>query len=329
MSSAGTLKSKNKIFKSVIIGAGKIGCFYDRPQDRHRCSTHAHAYYNCARVSLEGIFDLDKSRAVKAARVWQTKAYEGLAEMFLKAKPDIVSITVPAACHRPIFEKVLKHKPRLVFMEKPLADNLKDAAFIVKQAQKNSIELVVNYQRQWMKELIHIQQKYRKAEFGNFISGAVYYNKGFLNNGSHFLHLMISLFGDMKGACVIDKRIDYSDSDPTLDAVVKFGGGRVYFIGLDSRRYSIAEADLFFEKCRITIKDFGRVIITYSLARDAYYPQEKVLRPLKPLKTSLSLLEDALVNIVGILDGVELPVVSGNDALRTQKALTEILKKVR
>lgn len=322
-------RSKNKIFKSVIIGAGKIGCFYDSPQDKKRCSTHAHAYYNSARISLEGIFDSDKSKAAEAAKIWRTKAYGDLDEMFLKVKPDIVSITVPPKHHYRVFKEILKYHPGLVFMEKPLADNLGDSIRIVKQAQESSIKLAVNYQRQWMKELIQIQQKYRSKEFGRFISGSVYYNKGFLNNGSHFLHLMISLFGDMKGAFVISKKVDYSREDPTLDIVVEFNDGRVYFVGLDSRCYSIAEVELFFEKCRVTIKDFGRVIVSYGLTRDPYYPGEKVLRPLKPLRSSLSLLEDVVSNLIDVLDGKVLPVVSGKDALRTQKALAEITAKTR
>lgn len=322
-------KSKRKIFKAVIIGAGRVGCFYDRPQDMHRCSTHAHAYYNSRSISLAGIFDINKNKAFEAAEIWKTKAYESLTGMLSEVKPDIVSITVPPKQHYRVFAEVSNYKPRLVFMEKPLADSLGDAVKIVQEAQNRSIKLVVNYQRQWMKEVADILKKYRDGGFGKFLSGTVYYNKGLRNNGAHFLQLMISLLGAVTGARVLGKRADYSREDPTLDAAIDFREGRVYFIGLNNKYYSVAEAELFFEKGRVSIRDFGRLIIESGIGQDTYYPEERILKIQRSKKTSLSLLKDVMANLIGVLQDKAEPAVSGRDALNTEKALAKIAKKVR
>jgi len=326
----GNISSYKKItFSAVIIGAGRIGCFYDRPEDSRRCSTHAHAYYNSERISLDGICDIDKNKALKAAKIWKTKAYGSSREMLSEIKPNIVSIAVPTEYHYRVFKEVLNYKPELIFMEKPLAANLKDSVRMVKEAERRPVILVVNYQRQWMREIIELQKKYKSGKFGNFISGVVYYNKGFRRNGSHLLHLMISLLGDVVKAKILGKKIDYSRKDPTLDIVIEFRNGRVYFVGLDKKCYGISEIDLFFERGRVAFQDFGRGIINYDVGYDSYYPEEKVLRPRNSARTSLSLLEDVAANLVEVLENKARPLVSGRDALDTEKALTKIIDKIK
>jgi predicted dehydrogenase len=321
-------RSKEKIFKAVIIGAGKISCFYDRPQDTRRCATHAHAYYNSDRISLEGIFDIDKNKALRAARIWETRAYKSMGKMLSVVRPDIVSITVPTEFHYPVFKEVLKYEPGLIFMEKPLTLRLEDSVRIVEEAEKKSIIVAVNYQRQWMKEIIRIQERFISGGYGNFLSAVVYYNRGLRNNGSHFLHLLISFLGDAVDIEVLGKRIDYSRDDPTLDFAIRFKKGRAYFVGLDKRYYGIGEIDLFFENGRITFRDFSRNMVRYMITHDRYYSEEKVLRPQNPVTTSPALLEDVVANLADALENKARLLVRGTDALKTEIILAKIMENV-
>ena len=62
------------IFKSIIIGSGNIGAFYDNPKSEN-ILTHAHAYSKHPNTKFAVFIDSDISKAQKATEIWGGNYY--------------------------------------------------------------------------------------------------------------------------------------------------------------------------------------------------------------------------------------------------------------
>ena len=59
---------KKACYKALIVGAGKMGAFFDEPGSDN-IFTHAHAYNNHPGFELSGFVDIDGKRARRASRL--------------------------------------------------------------------------------------------------------------------------------------------------------------------------------------------------------------------------------------------------------------------
>src|SRR5437660_6231330 len=131
--------------RALVIGAGRIGARYDSPDSKGVLS-HCGAYSRCADTDLVGVVDSDPRRAESAAKVWKTYPYASVAQAIVQANPEIVSVCVPPELHLPIVQQVVEGTaPGYVFLEKPIAKELKDARTIA--ALLKDIPCTVNYLR--------------------------------------------------------------------------------------------------------------------------------------------------------------------------------------
>jgi predicted dehydrogenase len=59
-----------------------------------------------------------------------------------------------------------------------------------KLCQDNDIQLIVNYMRNSLPDSIEIKSKIDSGEYAGHVKGMVWYAKGLIHNGSHFLNLL-------------------------------------------------------------------------------------------------------------------------------------------
>ncbi len=122
---------KNRQIKAAVIGVGQMGVH------------HARIYSRMANVDLVGISDIDEERGNWVASRFNTKYFND-AETLLKKKPDAVTIAVPTSMHRQIADLALDYNANLL-VEKPLADNTKNAWVIIKKAKSKKRVLMVGH----------------------------------------------------------------------------------------------------------------------------------------------------------------------------------------
>jgi len=122
---------KNRQIKAAVIGVGQMGVH------------HARIYSRMAGVDLVGISDIDEERGNWVASRFNTKYFKD-AETLLKKKPDAVTIAVPTSLHREIADMALDYNANLL-VEKPLADNTKNAWAIIKKAKSEKRVLMVGH----------------------------------------------------------------------------------------------------------------------------------------------------------------------------------------
>lgn len=281
------------MYNALIIGAGQIAGGYDSPQSDN-ILTHAHSYLKHSGFNLLGFYDVDFSCAVEMSKKWNCKAFKTLAEV---KNIDVISICTPDEVHFSAIKEALKLSPKLIFLEKPLSNNLDEAKEIL--GISKNIPILVNYSRQFVKEFQELAVKIQDGEFGKYESGTGYYGKGFVHNGSHMINLLNLLVEKISKIDIIDEFADFYEHDPTKNAILTFGSNKKFFMqGVGSKNYTIFELDLVFTKSRIRILQSGEKIEIYEVKNNKKYVGYKNLVLKETINTEInSSMLNAIENI--------------------------------
>lgn len=299
-----------KKYNVVIIGAGKIGAFFDAPQEEN-ILTHANAYYKNEHFRLMGFFDVEKEKAKEAAKRWNVKAYHTLEEAMEEA--EVVSCTVPDQYHYTMLKEIAQFPVKFVFAEKPLTKTIEEADKIVALYKEKNIPLQVNYTRRFLEEFQNIKKNV--DSYGKFMRGTGYYGKGILHNGSHMLDIITFLLGDIKKAKGNRKIFDFDEGDPSVEVELEVKEGIIQIHPIDCRIVTIFELELFFERARIRLLDGGMRMEIYEIQESdtffGYYNYKKI----KEIEVNYgSAFTNAIDNIYDVLEGKETPICPMEDA---------------
>jgi predicted dehydrogenase len=301
------------MYNVLILGAGRISSQYDEPQDA-AVLTHAHAIKLDARFNLLGFYDPDFDKAQQAAEKWGVKAFNALNGL---GPVDVVVVTSPDQFHLESVRQALQLRPRLLFLEKPIAATLADAKEILMAARECPV--LVNFSRRFCSEFQTLARQIESQRFGSFQTGCGYYGKGFVHNGSHMLDLLKLFIGDIQSAVQVCEIHDFYPSDPTRTMHLQFSSGGNFFMqGLPCKEYTHFELDLFFQKARIRIINSGRQIEIYYPKASDTYKEYKYLELVDQVDVNMDhAMVDSYSNIYGFLaEGKQLlaPVDSVFDA---------------
>lgn len=129
------LSDVNREIKAGVIGAGAFG------------RLHAQKYASLPGVKLVGIADADAARAQTLANDFMVTAYPGWRSILPHV--EIVTVAVPARFHGEIGVGCL-NAGKSVFMEKPLAANLREADALVRVAEQRGLVLHTGHQERFV-----------------------------------------------------------------------------------------------------------------------------------------------------------------------------------
>jgi predicted dehydrogenase len=113
-----------------VIGVGRMGEY------------HTRIYAELANVELVGVVDIDKQRARRIAKLYNTKSYDDYKDLL--SKVDGVSVAVPTTLHYELTKELLKNHIH-VLVEKPMTANLQQAKELIKLADQNGCILQVGH----------------------------------------------------------------------------------------------------------------------------------------------------------------------------------------
>lgn len=302
--------------KALIVGAGQIASGFDSPDDAV-VRTHAHAYALHPGFDLVGFYDIDFERCESAAHKWRCRAFRSLSEA---GGVDVVSVCVPDRYHvRTALEVVETVRPRLIFMEKPIAQNRAELEVL----KATGVRFLVNYSRRYSSCFQRLASRIRVNEFGAFRNGSGYYGKGFRHNGSHMLDLLRFLIGEIDRVTELGRIVDWTEDDPSRTVSVGFaGGGELIMQACDSRDYTVFELDLMFEKARVRIVDSGYRMEIFSAKPDDRYAGYVRLMPMENEAVDMDqVMSHAIEHIDRLLanPGLEQPICSLEDGWEAVK----------
>jgi predicted dehydrogenase len=289
----------------LIVGAGKIGAFFDSPQS-DAVLTHAHAFKKHPNFQLVGFVDVDHARAREAAQVWGCRAFSDLDDAFrMHAAIDVVVIATPDTNHSAYVRALFSRSVRLAFVEKPLTNSISDAQALAHECRTHRLPALVNYSRRFVTEFNTLKEEIAAGTFGKFLSGTGYYGKGILHNGSHMINLLRFLIGEVVDFERIDSIADYQGNDESVSAVLRFSDGAPFVLQIiDSRVVTVFELDLFFSKRRIRVKDSGFTIEESRVGGCSRFKGYTVYHEDRSYPTSLGCsLENAVEHIAEFFNG--------------------------
>lgn len=265
-------------FKAAIIGLGRIGQEFDYDQlDDSVIATHASAYFYHPGFDLVAGVDPDLSKRKKFETKYNQPAYAEIKTMMDRHRPDVVSIAVPVNQHLPVFQEIIRFKPKAVICEKPIAPTAAEGRLMQSIAKDHQCALLVNYIRRFEPGSIVLKHMIKEGGVGKIFKGVAWYSKGLLNNGTHFIDLLCCWLGDVKSVEVMQTGRMWDGKDPEPDVCLHFDKASIYVLAGREECYSTGEIDLFGSSGRIHYTEFGRQIEIYKTVPDPVFENYTIL----------------------------------------------------
>ncbi len=139
--------------RAAVVGAGFIGV------------EHAAAYAADPSAELVAIVDSDPVRAAAAAEAHGGRPYGSLSAMLDHARPEVVSVCVPTAAHRPTVEEIAEAGGHIL-LEKPMAPSIADCDAIAAACAAADVTLMLGFTHRFHAELIEARRIVASGELG-------------------------------------------------------------------------------------------------------------------------------------------------------------------
>lgn len=236
-----------KEFRAAIIGLGRIGFEQDAGLTAKYVLSYARAFSLHKGFKLACGFDINRRKLDAFRNKYKVPAYLYKDLKINLKNIDVVVISVPIKDHFRVFKRVVSCcKPRMIIMEKPIASNLRQAKEILLLSRKNKTLLYVNYFRRVDPGINNLKQGIKNKQWGRLRCVNIYYGQGLLNNGSHFIDLIIYLLGIPRSI-----RVSYRRDMDNPNFVFCYKQLCVYFNSSGGLDYHLKEMDFIFEKARV------------------------------------------------------------------------------
>lgn len=314
--------------KVLLIGLGAVGMGYDfDTADASVVSTHAKAFANHEDFELAGGVDPDSAACARFQQRYGSWAGTDLAEGLRTVRPDVVVVASPTQYHAVAVQMALRNaKPKLILCEKPLSYSLQDARAMVAACREAGCLLYVNYLRRVEPGVLEIKRRLQNGAIATPLKGVLWYTKGLLHNGSHFLNLLEFWLGSVEKFSLINTGRAWGEADFEPDVQVKFEAGEVTFLAAREEHFSHHEIQLVAQNGCLRYEQGGAKILWQGAAQDPDFPEYTVLSlPGERIATEGARLQWHVTDHVGAcLRGRPSCLCSGEDALRTLKSLLEM-----
>lgn len=252
------------MYRVLILGCGAIAGGYDRdrPPDAPPL-THAGAFARDMRFALAACVDPDEAARLSFAERWGVERHAATLDE-LNARPgdfDVISICSPTLFHAEHLDRALALRPGLIFCEKPVAQDIADAARVVAACKRAGVALAVNYTRRWAPDLVALATEVRQGGWGRPLSAVGWYGKGVVHNGGHMIDLLHLFLGELRLIAAGPPLFDHFSDDPSASALLQTAGGAsVHLVAVDARALTQFELVLSCEKGEIAMREGGRTI---------------------------------------------------------------------
>lgn len=239
-----------------MIGLGGIGCKYDYPKNStaplsisDNSKSHLGAILK-SEMTLVGGIDTDENSRNLFEKYSLLPAWHSVAMFPKKENVDLVVISSSTKSHRDTFQEVISYLgPKGIIVEKPFGSNAKESTSMLELASTKGIPVRVNYSRNYSQGFFKIKDVIARD---NLVSGNVFYSQGLRRNGSHFIRLMLELFGHPHTVIKHDRKVQ--DLNPSFTLVFS-SGSSIQFTGSNSLQVRVGEIVLETEKYLIQIEE--------------------------------------------------------------------------
>lgn len=315
----------------VIIGLGQIGMGYDFDFiSESAIYTHTRAIALHTGFRLVGAVDVSPGQQARFEQRYGAPAFDRIETALRQLQPDVVVIATSSESHCAILAQVLDTcRPKLVLCEKPLAYELDQARDMVEMSEKAGIDLFVNYIRRTDPGVVEIKRRIDSGEISTPIKANVWYSKGILNNGSHFLNLLELWLGDISATTVINPGRLWDNNDPEPDFEIQFDLGTVVFRAAWEESFSHYCVEVLSPSGRLRYDRGGEVIEWQGVDADPNFDGYRILAEQRDtIANGMNIYQWHVYDqLAKHLAGMRTTLCTGRQALKTLETIDLILKQ--
>ena len=297
------MKKILKKYKTAIIGCGNIG--FERNQKNKQLDTYFKSVKVYERLELIAVSDVNRSVLKKISKQYKIQTYYDYKLMLKEHYLDLIIISTSNNTHKEILLYIAKFKPKIVFCEKPISDDYNSTLKIIESYRKKSIPLQVNFTRRFNDSYLRIYKYIKTNKIGKIKLVIIKYNRGFINNGSHFLDLILWLFGKPNKIKVLKKTVSQTyKNDFNIDVKFEFFNDiNIYLYCLDINKLISEEIEFIGTKGKINVTNDFKVNY-FIIKKDKKF--DNLNNYFLFMKDNIKFnnnISKALSNIVDFLDG--------------------------
>ncbi len=289
--------------------------------------THSRAFsLHDSFVLVAGVDPLDSNRA-DFEESYKVKTYRNLPGLLKHERPDVIVVANPTHEHSSTIESVLAcYRPRAILCEKPLAIDDENSSQIVDLCIKNSVPVYINYIRRGDSGIQEIRRRIISREFQPPYKGVVWYSKGIIHNGSHFLDLMRFWFGDVQNASIIHPGETFTANDAEPDARFQFCNASVVFCAAQESNFSHYTIELIAANGRLRIEKNGDIGWQPAVNHPTLVGFRQLAQSSDIIQNSMPKYQLMITNeLYKALTQQNHALCSGRDGLSIQKCLSELV----
>jgi predicted dehydrogenase len=255
------------MLSAVIIGLGRIGVGRGVSKQgnlpNHLKAMHA------AGLPIAGVVDPDKE-----ARAFIRDDHPANAFQFANCLSEIprqdnelIAICTPVETHASLLSQALARQPRLIVLEKPAAENFKNASALLEEARSHDTDVLVNFHRRF--DPRHRRWKKKSPDSPRLVTAR--FGKGLWNYASHIVDLLLDWYGPVESVQALAQE-QPRQSDPNLSFRCRMVTGfDAVLIGVDDVNYDQFEIDIYGTNEKIEMRGGGCVIRKCHAVDDHYH----------------------------------------------------------
>lgn len=318
-------------FTVAIIGLGKIGMAYDRHlSETAYVLTHARAFRQHQGFELIAGVDPNTSVCQEFQKFFDVDTYPTPKEMLTAVRPDVIVISNPTTEHLLTLQTILTcYSPQAILCEKPLSTNLADSKKMVDLCHERGIPLFVNFIRRGDLGI----QEVRKRISSNLISPPyktiVWYSKGLMHNGSHFLDLLTFFFGNPQSSSIVSVGETFGKEDAEPDVRFQFHEASAIFCAAKEENFSHYTVEIIATNGRLRIEKNGEIHWQNAAPHPTLKNHNQLSAKWETIPNTMDLYQARIADeFYGALCGKNHNLCDGNQALATQKSISEIISSL-
>lgn len=316
--------------KVGVIGVGHLGRF------------HTLNYAQIPDAELIGVYDMDKERASTVAAEGQCRAYDDIGTLLKDV--EAVSVVVPTDKHFDVGKQVVEAKVHCL-VEKPIAQNLKEADELIRLARDNGVILQVGHVERFNPAMIGLKDMEMNPRFIESHRLAPFNPRGtevavVLDLMIHDIDAILSLVDspvthvDASGVAVVSESIDIANARITFEngCVANLTASRI-------SQKKMRKMRLFQKDAYIAIDFLDKTAEVFQLSADSE-PADMVMgeigvgdrarkilfrRPECPQEGGLHIELEAFIHAI---QGQTTPAVTGEDGRAALAVAFQVLEKM-
>ncbi len=278
---------KKKV-RVCLIGAGRIGFKLEFDHRRSKPASHFGMWLKNKDTKFVGIAEKTNLNKFIKNIPKSIKIYTNYIKMIKELKPQIVSIATWKDSHFSIAKQCIEMGVKNIVLEKPLANNIKQATKLHKIIKLKKVNIFINHRRRFDEEIIKLKKIIDRGIIGKILHVNSNYVFGILTTGTHLIDtlrmLLVQQCGEITHVSGFSNKMkNFCPKDDTnIDGKIFFRNGLCVNINsLNMKAYDNFDISIFGTKGKLTINGIGRDGFIYKVIKSTEHSGFTELSQLK------------------------------------------------